>query len=90
MDVVNLIKVGNKSIRELSKELELHEVTLYNWVRKYDKDKEEAFPGEGNLKTSEEEARKLRRLLADVNEERDIFKKAISSFSKDQKRSTNS
>ena len=90
LDVVNLIKVGNKSIRELSKELELHEVTLYNWVRKYDKDKEEAFPGEGNLKPSDEEARKLRKQLADVTEERDILKKAISIFSKDQKRSTNS
>jgi len=84
-----MIKVGDKSVRDLSKELEIHDVTLYNWVRHYDKDKSEAFPGEGNLKTSDEELRKLRKQLADVTEERDILKKVISIFSKDPKRNTN-
>ena len=90
MDVVNMIKTGDKSVGELSKELDIHEVTLYSWVRKYDEDKEESFPGEGNLKASDEELRKLRKQLADVTEERDILKKAISIFSKDQKRNMSS
>ena len=77
--------MGNKSVRKLSEELEIHEVLIYNWVKKYDKEKEEAFPGEGKLKPSDEEVRKLRQQLADITEERDILKKAISIFSQDRK-----
>ena len=39
-----MIKVGDKSVHDLSKELGIQNVTLYSWVRKYDEDKEEAFP----------------------------------------------
>lgn len=88
LDVINMVKLGEKSVRELSKELDIQDVTIYSWIRKYKEDKEEAFPGEGKLKTSDEELRKLRKQLADVTEERDILKKAIGIFSKDQKKST--
>lgn len=88
IDVVNMIRTGDKSVVDLSKELDIHDVTLYSWLRKYKEDKEEAFPGEGKLKASDEELRKLRKQLADVTEERDILKKAINIFSKDQKKST--
>jgi transposase len=88
LDLINMVKLGEKSVRELSKELDIQDVTIYSWIRKYKEDKEGAFPGEGKLKTSDEEIRKLRKQLADVTEERDILKKAISIFSKDQKKST--
>ena len=88
LDVINMVRLGEKSVRDLSKELDIQDVTIYSWLRKYKEDKEEAFPGEGKLKVSDEELRKLRKELADVTEERDILKKAISIFSKDQKKST--
>ena len=87
LDVINIVKLGEKNVREISKELDIQDVTIYSWIRKYKEEKEEAFPGEGKLKSSEEELRKLRKQLADVTEERDILKKAISIFSKDQKKS---
>ena len=90
LDVINTIKLGDKSVPVLAEELGIDKSTLYNWVKKYDEDKEEAFPGEGKLKPSDEEVRKLRKQLADVTEERDILKKAISIFSKDQKKNTGS
>jgi transposase len=45
-------------------------------------DPQEAFPGHGKLKPADEELRQLRRKLADVEEERDILKKALAVFSK--------
>jgi transposase len=90
LDVINTLKLGDKSVPALAEELGINKATLYNWVKKYDEDKEEAFPGEGKLKPSDEEVRKLRKQLADVTEERDILKKAISIFSKDQKKNTGS
>jgi transposase len=90
LDVINTIKLGDKSVPALAEELGIDKSTLYNWVKKYDEDKQEAFPGEGRLKPSDDEVRKLRKQLADVTEERDILKKAISIFSKDQKKNTGS
>lgn len=88
LDVINMVKLGEKSVRELSKELDIQDVTIYSWIRKYKEDKEEAFPGGGKLKTSDEEIGKLRNELAEVTEERDLLKRAISIFSKDQKKIT--
>ena len=67
MDVVNTIKLGDKGVYELAEELGINHATLYSWVRKYSEDKEEAFPGEGNLKPSDEEVRKLRKLAFRVS-----------------------
>jgi transposase len=42
----------------------------------------EAFVGKGNVKPEEAELKRLRKELADVKEERDILKKALSVFSR--------
>jgi len=34
-----MVKLGEKSVRELSKELEIQDVTIYSWIRKYKEDK---------------------------------------------------
>jgi transposase len=41
-----------------------------------------AFTVHGKLKPADEELRQLKRKLADVEEERDILKKALAIFSK--------
>ena len=82
IDTVNLIKLGEKSVPSLEKELGIQRSTLYSWIRKYDEDHQDAFPGEGKLKPADEELRKIRKQLLDVTEERDILKKAIAIFSK--------
>jgi len=41
-----------------------------------------AFPGKGHQALEQEELSRLRRELADVKEERNILKKAISVFSR--------
>jgi transposase len=81
-DVVNLIKTGDKRISEISRDLEISEAILYRWYKK--------FTGNGKvdaekLSEKDKEVRSLRRQLADVMEERDILKKAISIFSKQGK-----
>ena len=48
-------------------------------------DREHAFPGKGRMKPHEEELMKLRKKLADVEEEREILKKALAIFSKHRK-----
>jgi transposase len=58
---------------------------LSKWRSEYLADSEEAFPGQGNLKESEKELRRLQRENARLREEREILKKALVFFSKESK-----
>jgi transposase len=78
-DVVNIVKTGNKRISYLSKELEISEQLIYRWYKKYSGIE---TPEEKENTEKDKELRELRRKLADITEERDILKKAISIFSK--------
>jgi len=77
-----MLKTGNKSVPELSKELGIAEQVIYRWNKKnngnYSKEEEK-------LSEQEKELRELRAKLADVTEERDILKKAVSIFSRQEK-----
>ena len=54
---------------------------LYRWRAEMRSNGDEAFPGKGNLRTSDDEVRRLQRELARVRTERDILKKALAIFS---------
>ncbi len=75
----------NRSYEQVSQELGIPSGTLITWVASYKKDAEEAFPGKGHLKSSDQELFKLKKELNIVREERDILKKALGIFSLAQK-----
>ena len=81
-DVLNMLKTGNKNVPELSKELGIAEQVIYKWNKKYNGNYSKE---EEKLSEQEKEIRELRAKLADVTEERDILKKAVSIFSKQGK-----
>ena len=74
---------SGKKVSEVASELGLRSEIFNRWRREYEQHEEKAFPGQGN--PVEAELAKLRKELADVKMERDILKKAVSIFSKDQK-----
>lgn len=77
-DVLNMLKTGNKKISELSAELGIAEGILYRWYKEDNGQTEQ----EETVSEQAKELRELRAKLADVTEERDILKKAVSIFSK--------
>jgi transposase len=77
-DVLNMLKTGNKSVPELSKELGIAEQVIYRWNKK----QKIKNPIEEKIGDHEKELREIRSRLAEVTEERDILKKAVSIFSK--------
>jgi len=79
---VRLVIDGGKSVRDLARDLGINENMLYRWKSEYLKDREDAFPGQGRLKPQDEEIWKLRRRVEDLEEEREILKKALAIFSK--------
>ena len=46
-------------------------------------DTSEAFPGQGQMKPEQAELARLRRAVIKLKTERDIFKKAVTYFSKE-------
>lgn len=79
---VGLVKEGSLTVMEIAEDLGIESRNIYRWVREYNSDPQDSFPGKGRLKPEDEELRRLKRQLVDVTEERDILKKAISIFSK--------
>ena len=77
-DVLNMLKSGNKSVPEISKELGIADQVIYRWNKKLNGKN----AGEEKVTDQEKELRELRARLAEVTEERDILKKAVSIFSK--------
>lgn len=81
-ETVQLVLKRGLSVSQVSKDLDIGTETIYRWIRKYKSDPINSFPGQGNLNPEDAKLRKLERELADVKEERDILKKAISIFSR--------
>ena len=82
LDAVALVTKGGRKVREAARELGIDPNTLYSWKRELEAAGEVAFPGKGNLTEQEEEIRRLRRALAQAEEDREILKKALGYFSR--------
>jgi transposase len=85
IEAVQLSEESDKPIIDVANDLGVHPNTLYKWRKQLLEDGEEAFPGHGKMKASDEEVRRLRRELARAREERDILKKAIAFFAREGK-----
>jgi transposase len=73
---------------DVARELGIAPNRLYRWKDELEADPEHAFPGQG--KSRDEELDRLRKEYADMKMERDILKKALAIFSKNENRSINS
>src|SRR5690606_14632349 len=89
--VVELSKT-KEDFTALAKELGIRAELIYRWRREFLKSPENSFPGQGNPKQTEQEAEiaKLKKELRDAQIERDILKKAVGIFSKNDGKSSNS
>jgi transposase len=85
VEAVKLVTERGTPIAEAARNLGIHENLLRTWKKKYLEDTADSFPGKGHLKPQDEQLRCLRKKLADVEEERDILKKALAIFSKEPK-----
>lgn len=90
INAVNLYKSSGRSLKAIAAELGLATSTLGHWIKVYKKEGVQSFPGKGQIQSSEEELRALRKELMHVRQERDILKKALAIFSGPQGKSTNS
>ena len=88
---VELIET-HKSVKEVSNELGVSKDLLYQWRKSFQRKGEHGFSGHGkkSLTPQEAEIAQLKKELREVEIERDILKKAVSIFSKNDGRYSNS
>lgn len=87
--MISELLISGRKATELAQEYGLHESLPRKWRKQYESDKE-AFTGSGtpSLTPEEKEIRRLRKQLREAELERDILKKAVSIFSKGDRRNT--
>lgn len=84
-DALSLAAKGDVSLAQLERDLGITPGLLYKWRERYRVDEASGELKPGEEREAEAEIRRLKRELAIAREERDILKKAIQVFSKDQK-----
>ena len=85
LDALRLIQESNRKISDIARELGIRPELLYRWKGEHAADPEQAFPGKGHMKPDEEYVRRLERELTQARQERDILKKALAYFSKNER-----
>ncbi len=82
LETVRMVTEQGRGVKDVAFEIGVHENTVYKWMHEYAGDPEYAFPGSGNLKPEQDELRKAKRRIADLEEEVLILKKAMAFFVK--------
>lgn len=83
VEAVRLIRDRGVAVAQASRDLEVHENVLRKWVKEFDTDPAQAFPGQGQMKAEQLEIERLRREVTRLKAERDILKKAAAFFAKE-------
>jgi transposase len=83
---------NREDISSLASELAIGVDLIYRWRREATTYQDASFPGQGNKILTEEqkEIERLKKELRDAQIERDILKKAVSIFSKNDGKYSNS
>lgn len=83
VEAVKLVTEKGHSVAEAARSLDISETLLRSWKKEFEKDSEQAFPGNGNRTALDQQLHDLKmenkRLLA----ERDILKKALACFARE-------
>ena len=89
LEAVRRANESGKPVTEVARELDISVHHLYRWRDEAAKQGDKVFPGKGKT-NSQDELIRLRRENARLREERDILKKSLIFFAKDEERSLDS
>ena len=87
LEAIRSYENGERSQREVEQELGITQGLLGKWIQSLEKvpKKGEAFPGKGRLTETEARIRQLERENAQLRQDKEILKKVLSMYSKEEK-----
>jgi len=77
---VRLVIENGQTLTGTARDLGITENMLQRWKKEYLEDREQAFAGRGRMKPEDAEIHQLKRRIADLEQEREILKKALAIF----------
>ena len=84
LEAVQLVQTSGKSQAQVARDQGVADSTLSHWCKQMTEHGSNAFPGSGHQTPVAEEIRHLKRELEIAQQERDVLKKAIGIFSRQQ------
>lgn len=87
LEAVRLSNESGKPITQIARDLNIPVVSIYRWRDEMHRDGTKAFPGKGkktNLGPEKLELARLRRENQQLREERDILKKSLVFFAREE------
>lgn len=82
-EAVRLVQERGVPVARAASQFDVHENVLRKWVKEFEADPLQAFPGQGKMKPEQAEIERLKREVARLKMERDILKKAAAFFAKE-------
>lgn len=82
---VKMVLEGGLSKAEVARRLNVDQSSIANWIRAFQADSGDAFPGNGKLKSDDQERRRLEKEIRDLKEENAFLKKTASYFASQKK-----
>jgi len=91
LEIVKLSIETDQKIKDLADRFEVSQNSIYTWRKAFISHKDASFPGNGNkmMTESEREISNLKKELREAKLERDILKKAVGIFSKNDRKFSN-
>ena len=90
IEAVRLASEPGNTQAGIERDLGISQGIISRWKRELRKDGDQAFPGKGRLKPTDDEMQRLKRENERLRRERDILKKAVAIFSEDPNRYSDS
>ena len=85
LEAVHLVLEKDMPAAQVARDLGINPELLYRWKKQFQNDPAFAFPGHGKAAGDEAELRRLQKRVKELEEERDILKKTLGYFVKDDK-----
>jgi transposase len=82
-DAVELVEQGDQTLADVARTLGITPSMLGRWKQELMASGDDAFPGQGQQSGEAAELTELRRRVRELEQERDILKKAAAYFAKD-------
>lgn len=84
LEAIGLCEASGRSASQIEQELGITAGLLSKWRIQFRRDGDSGFPGSGQQTELDAELRRLKRENAILRQERDILKKAMQVFAKDE------
>ena len=85
LDAISLVQEQGYSIAEAARSLDIHPNMLSRWIKEAEQDDGYAFRGNGKLTPEQEEIRRLKAQVKQLELEKKILKEATVFFAKETK-----